>query len=132
MSVANGCADKAATKARHQLLAAIEERVARADLGTLLLHRVYGQESISGTKPFRTSYYARDDQSADQVKAALTAVGFAPIRIDQRCDLTDPCAFTDPDQDSGLLSVVIAPSSAIARVDKVKLPDGDVIVASVF
>ena len=133
LSAATGCGDSArATKERQRQLAAVEARVARAGLGTLVAHRVGGREAVSGDKPFRTSYYARGEQSADQVKAALSSAGFVPVRIGQRCNQTDPCAFTDPDHENALLSVVLAPSSAVVRVDKVKLPDGDVVVVSVF
>lgn len=133
LSAATGCGDSAsATKERQRQLAAVEARVARAGLGTLVAHRVGGREAVSGDKPFRTSYYARGEQPADQVKAALSSAGFVPVRIGQRCDQTDPCAFTDPDHENALLSVVLAPSSAVVRVDKVKLPDGDVVVVSVF
>ena len=131
LSAATGCGDSA-TKERQRQLASVEARVARAGLGTLLAHRVGGREAVSGDKPFRTSYYARGEQSADQVKGALGSAGFVPVRIGQRCDQTDPCAFTDPDHEHTLLSVVLAPSSAVVRVDKVKLPEGGVVVVSIF
>ena len=130
-----GCGHGPSTNARQATLKAVEDKVVSAKLGRLILHRVGGKNSVSGDKPFRYSYYEPPaGETIAAFKERLVSSGLQPIRPDQRCDTSDPCAFEDPAIPNVLVSVVVADRKTVMTANKVELPQiqGDVVVVGIF
>ena len=131
-----GCGQGLSTDARQASLKAVEEKVVSARLGRLILHRVGGKNSVSGDKPFRYSYYEPPaGETIASFKERLVSSGLQPIRSDQRCDTSDPCAFEDPATPNVLVSIVVADRKRVMTANKIEvaqLQRDVVVVVGIF
>jgi hypothetical protein len=130
------CRGGSSSDARQAELQATESRVTAAGLGSLVLQRTGGRQSGTGDLPYRRSFFATDPQDpVARVRAALAGAGLQPVSATQRCDITDPCAFRDPDRPTVTVSVVVGPRPTIESaygVDLSSTQDDTIIVVGVF